>query len=139
MKHEPIFTWNAETGTATCALSNKYFGEAHCHTDDQDMMSQKTGEEIALRRAEIHALQGYKAELRIRLSALNQLYYSMKHSTHFNENSYENKMLQRQLSLIKSDLEIINEIILTKQKALKIFIDEKDNFYKKIRSKRQEG
>ena len=61
---------------------------------DQDMMSEKTGCEIANRRAEIMVLKGYvKNELKPRLRALKQLYYSMNRSKYFNEKSYENKML----------------------------------------------
>lgn len=101
------------------------------------MKSEKTGCEIAFRRAKIHAMQDYKNELKIKLSALNQLYYSMKHSTHFDEKSYENKMLQRQIRLINLDLDTAKEIITTEQKNLKEYIDNKDNFYKNTRARRK--
>ena len=41
MKHEPIFNWNDETGSASCLLTdgNRYYtGFAQCHSDDMDMM-----------------------------------------------------------------------------------------------------
>lgn len=101
------------------------------------MKSEKTGCEIAFRRAKIHAMQDYKNELKIKLSALNQLYYSMKHSTHFNEKSYENKMLQRQIRLINLDLDTAKEIIANEQKSLKEYIDAKDSFYKNTRARRK--
>lgn len=101
------------------------------------MMSEKTGCEIAFRRAKIHALQGYKEILKNKLSSLNQLYYSMKHSTHFNEKSYENKMLQRQIRLITFDLDTTKEIIATEQQNLKEYIDKKDEFYKHTRERRK--
>lgn len=101
------------------------------------MKSEKTGCEIAFRRAKIHAIQDYRDELKTKLAALNQLYYSMKHSTHFNEKSYENKMLQRQIRTIKFDLETTKEIIATEYKNLKEYIDNKDTFYKKTRAKRK--
>lgn len=101
------------------------------------MKSEKTGCEIAFRRAKIHAMQDYKNELKIKLSALNQLYYSMKHSTHFDEKSYENKMLQRQIRLINLDLDTAKEIITTEQKNLKEYINNKDNFYKNTRARRK--
>lgn len=101
------------------------------------MKSEKTGCEIAFRRAKIYAMQDYRDELKIKLSALNQLYYSMKHSTHFNEKSYENKMLQRQIHLIKFDLDTAKEIIASEQKNLKEYIDAKDNFYKNTRTRRK--
>ena len=103
MKNEPIFTWDEVFGRASCILSDGdriYTGFAQCHPDDGDMASEKTGCEIALRRARINALRGYRDELKIRLSALNQYYHSMNMSHRFNEKSYENKMLQRQIRQI---------------------------------------
>lgn len=74
MKHEPIFEWDEESGLASCILTDGqhyYTGIAQCHYDDADMKSEKTGCEIAFRRAKIHAMQDYKNELKIKLSALN--------------------------------------------------------------------
>ena len=54
MKNEPIFSWNEETGTASCILGSNekiYTGFAQCHPDDADMKGEKTGCEIAFRRA----------------------------------------------------------------------------------------
>ena len=80
MKHEPIFNWDEETGVASCILSDGekvYTGFAQCHPDDEDMKGQKTGCEIAFRRAKINALRGYRDELKTQLKALNQLFYSI--------------------------------------------------------------
>lgn len=140
--NQPIFEWNKETGTATCILTNGeyfYMGTANCHPDDEDMMSENTGYEIAFRRARIDALRGYKKELKTKLSALNQLYYSMNQSTRFNKKSYENIMLQRQIRLITFDLTTIKEIIADEYKSLKDYITEKDKFYKVIRANRASG
>ena len=74
MKNEPIFNWDAETGTAACILSDgkKIFtGLAQCHPDDIDMASEKTGCEIAFKRAKINALREYRDELKASLKALN--------------------------------------------------------------------
>lgn len=139
MKRQPIFEWDEESGIASCILTDGqhyYVGTAQCHTEDKDMQSEKTGCEIAFKRARIKTWQGYKDELKIKLAALNQLYYSMKHSTHFNENSYENKMLQRQINLIKFDLDTVKEIIDNEQKDLRDYIKDKDIFYNKVREKR---
>ena len=88
MKNEPIFHWDETSGKAACIVSDGekvYTGFAQCHPDDRDMTSEKTGCEIALRRAKINALRGYRDELKIRLSALNQYYHSMNMSNRFNE------------------------------------------------------
>lgn len=98
MKNLPIFDWDNERGSAACVLTDGekvYTGFALCHPEDMDMAGEKTGCEIALRRAKINALRGYRDELKIQLKTLKQLYYSMNQSNSFNEKSYENRMLQR--------------------------------------------
>jgi queuine/archaeosine tRNA-ribosyltransferase len=88
-----------------------FSGSARCHPDDTDMMSEKTGCEIALRRAKINTLKGYRDELKIALNTLNHLYYSMNKSKRFNEKSYENRMLQRRIRQITFDLATTKEMI----------------------------
>ena len=142
MKHEPIFNWDEETGISSCILSDGekiYTGFAQCHPDDSDMKGQKTGCEIAFRRARINALRGYRDELKIQLKALNQLYYSMNISYRFNEKSYENKMLQRQIRQINFDLATAKEMIATEQESLRVYIKEKDEFYNKTRMRRNKA
>lgn len=142
MKNEPIFNWDEEAGIASCILSDGekvYTGFAQCHPDDEDMKGQKTGCEIAFRRARINALRGYRDELKIRLSTLNQLYHSMNISYRFNEKSYENKMLQRQIRQINFDLATAKEMIATEQENLRTYIKEKDEFYTKTRMRRNKA
>ena len=60
MKHEPKFFFNPENGSSLCVLTTKnstYVGTAQCRDADRDMMSEKTGCEIAYHRAVIHALE----------------------------------------------------------------------------------
>ena len=140
MKNEPKFLWDKENRKATCILTDgerKYIGEAICHTDDEDMMNEKTGCEIAFRRARIKALQDQRRTLKAQLGALNQYYYSMKHSKKFNKKSYENKMLQRQINLIKTDLDTFSSMIVDEQQSLRTYLSKKDDFYKHIRKNRE--
>ena len=142
MKNEPIFHWDEATGVSSCILSDGekvYTGFARCHPDDEDMKGEKTGCEIALRRAKIAALRGYRDELKIRLSALNQYYHSMNMSYRFNEKSYENKMLQRQIRQIKFDLDTTKEMIATEELSLRAYIKSKDVFYTQTRKRRQKA
>lgn len=107
-----------------------------CHEDDVDMMSWRTGEEIAFRRAKMDALRTHRdVDLLPRLSALKQLYYSMKHSSKFNPKSYENIMLQRQIRAIEFDLSTIKEILAYEHQNLKEYIQGKDKIYKRIRER----
>lgn len=142
MKNEPIFEWDEEAGVASCILSDGekiYTGFAQCHPDDEDMKGQKTGCEIAFRRAKINALRGYRDELKIQLKALNQLYYSMNTSKRFNEKSYENRMLQRQIRMINFDLSTTKEMIATEEQSLRAYIKSKDVFYIQTRKRRQKA
>ena len=141
MKQKPIFNWDPEEGVASCIIKYKnqtFCGVAMCHEEDKDMMSEKTGMEIAYRRATIDYLKYVRdMELKPALKALKQLYYTMKHSTHFNPKSYENSKLQRHIRMYEFDLETINELIADERKNLKDYIDKKDEFYKKTRISRQ--
>lgn len=139
---EPMFAWDAETGTASCILSDgqkTYCGLAQCHPNDSDMMSEKTGCEIAFRRAKIEVFRALRDDYKTRLKALNELYYSMKHSKKFNSKSYESKMLYRQIKRLEFNLSTVKEMIVDEQQNLKQYINSKDKFYNKIRSKRQLG
>lgn len=142
MNYIPVFFWDEETGFAKCILTDgtkTYTGSAKCHEDDMDMESEKTGCEIAFRRAKISALRGYRDELKSNLKSLNQLYYSMNKSKYFNEKSYENKMLQRQINIYKNDLNVIKETIEIEYKDLINYISNKDKFYNKIRINRKKA
>lgn len=142
MFNNPIFTWNEELKEAACIITDSrtgiiYKGKATCHPDDYDMASEKTGCEIASRRAVIKALQGYKKELNIKLSTLNNLYYNMKHSTHFNPKSYENKMLQRHIQMIKNDLATTKEMLVEEQESLREYLKIKEKLYTTLRHMRK--
>lgn len=134
--------YNEESRITYCYINDEkgrmYIGIAMCHEDDIDMLSWRTGEEIAYRRARMDYLRGQReTELKPRLAALKQLYYSMKHSSKFNPNSYENCMLQRQIRLLEFDLATIKEELANSQKNLKDYINGKDKVYKRIRERNQ--
>ena len=140
MTYEPQFTW--ENGVASCILTdgeNVFCGMASCHPDDQDMMSEKTGYEIAYRRAKIKSLRYYRNTLKLQLKALKQLYYSMNQSTHFNPKSYENKMLQRQIRMIEFDLTMVKEMLTSEELRLREYLAEKDKFYVAVRRRRKQA
>ena len=140
---EPTFEWVEELGHTTCVMVDKqghvFIGTATCHPDDADMKSRRTGEEIAYRRARIEHMQFIRDEVKLELKALKQLYYSMKHSTHFNPNSYENKMLQRQIHGKTFDLDTIKEMLTTERENLKEMLQEKDKFYNQVRTYRNKA
>lgn len=135
------FSWDEEEKTAYCWIKNKghiFYGVAICDPDDYDMVSPRTGQEIAFRRAKIKLLCHERDyDIKPRLAALNHLYGCMKHSSKFNPESYENTMLQRQIRLLEFDLATVNEMIQYERKNLKEYINAKDQMYKHIREKRK--
>lgn len=139
---QPIYnyTWDPEHGIATCTVktgSHKFFAISRCHPDDMDMCSEKVGCEIAYLKVLIQADKYYRDHLKAQLAALNDLYYTMKHSTKFNPKSYENKMLQRRIRLLKNDLATAKEMLVRDEQNLKDFIAQREDFYKKIRRNRK--
>lgn len=140
MKQE--YKWDPDKGIAQhiCTLTDgsTVIGEAFCHDDDKDFMSQKTGFIIAEMRSYIKGLQRYKNNvLRNELNALKQLYYSINRSKNFNENSYEARALKRHIKMKEFDIEVVKEEIANSRETLKDFINLKDSFYKKVRSFRE--
>jgi hypothetical protein len=136
------FEWDEDNNIAKCILKSDngqiFIGEAFCHDDDLDMVSPRTGKEIAYRRAKIKELQFIKNnELKPKISALKHLYGCMVRSKKFNPESYENTMLQRQIRLLEFDLTTANEMIRYERENLKAYIDDKDRMYKHIRKKRE--
>ena len=135
---EPIFTY--EDGHAKCiaedSLGRKFIGEAWCAEEDKDFENIMTGSTIAEKRAQIQAARVYRDDLKIKLRALNQLYYTMKNSTHFNPKSYENKMLHKQIRLLSGDLEIAKHQLAVLKLDLYNYINDKEILYIKLRKRR---
>lgn len=140
MWKEPYFEWVEELGQTTCIITDSYghifVGTSTCHPDDKDMLSRRTGEEIAYRRARIESLRAMRENIKVEIATLKQLYYSMKQSSKFNEKSYENKMLQRRIRMTEFDLTTIKEMLATERENLKTLIQEKEKFYQQIRRHR---
>jgi hypothetical protein len=138
---EPIFQYDPETMESICILTSgntSFVGKAQCHKDDADFASEKTGQTIAQFRATIKYFQHIKNnELKPKLNALKQLYYSMNRSKHFNPKSYEAKMLFRQIRLKEEDLEFCKNAIQKTKRYIKEYIDQKEQNYQLIRKKRK--
>lgn len=135
--------FNEETRITYCYITDEkgrvFVGTAMCHEADVDMMSWRTGEEIAFRRAKIQYLQTIKnADIKPALAALKHLSGCMVHSSKFNPNSYENFMLQRQIRLLEFDLATNKEMIAYERKFLKDYIDGKEKIYQRIRKGKSE-
>lgn len=138
------YQFDKENGMAKVIFTNKrgkhYLGYACCHEQDFDMMSEKTGLFIAEQRAIVDYLRGMRdTDIKPKLQILEHIYDGIQRSKHFNENSYENRILRRQIRFLKNDLTTVNENIAEIQKNLEEFIHEKDNFYKRVRANREKN
>lgn len=131
----PIFTY--ENGYATCSVTDSlgrvFKGEAHCADEDRDFESALIGGTIAEMRAQIQAAKTYRDDLKIKLSTLRQLYHCIKQSNNFNRNSYETKMLLRQISLTTQDLDIAKHQLAVLKLDLHNYISDKDKIHQYLR------
>lgn len=144
MNYTPEFNWNAEAGAATCILTDNkgriFIGEATCHPNDIDMVSERTGCELAFRRAKLQYLRTIRdAEIKPALQALKHLYACMTHSTHFEANSYEARTIRKHIHQTTFDLTTIKEEIAYEYQGITDYIKGKDKIYQSIRSKKSQG
>lgn len=127
------FYWDEGIGFAKCTLITQYgqfTGIAQCHPDDEDMMSEKVGCEIAYSRATINSLTHARDNvIKPSLKALKQLYYSMNRSKKYNKKSYESKMLWSQIRIWQTDLNTVNTMLAAEKQDLKIYIETKEKLY----------
>jgi hypothetical protein len=127
-------TWDEDAGVATCSINfkNKQFcGSAKCHEDDNMVKNQITGTYIAEQRAILKVLKHVRDnEIYPAYMALRQLYYSMNKSKSFNKDSYEAKMLFRQLNRYENDLFFIRQEIRLTQAELTAYIQEREKLGK---------
>lgn len=142
MEEQVLFDWDKDLGAAICIITDKhnntFYGEAHCHPKDKDMMSEKTGYAIAFRRAYIKTLCHYRdTECKPTLKALKQFYNSINHSKEYDAKNYMVKRLLKHIYVAQQDLDTVNELIADERKGLRKFIDQKDEFYCKVRNNRQ--
>ena len=139
-KYKPEFTWDDENKIAVCILTDDknrtFIGEATCHTNDMDFASERTGCELAFRRAKLQYLRTVRdADLKPALGALEHLYASMVHSTHFDANSYEAKTIRKHIRQIRFDLDTIKEMIAYEYQGITDYIKGKDKIYQRLRAK----
>jgi hypothetical protein len=101
------------------------------------MLSEKVGHTIAHERAYINFLADFRdGKIVPTLDALKQFYYTINKSKKYNKNSYESRMLQRQIRLVEEDLATIRSLIAEEKQGLKDYINYKEVFYQRVRKKR---
>ena len=113
-------------------------GQAKCHPDDADMMSERTGLTIAEARAHIQILKAKKKyEIQPKIDVLRHLLTNIQSSKNHNPRAYESCRLRSQLAHWEGQLAEINADIADEEKYLKEYIDQKDKLYRKLRARNQ--
>ena len=126
-------------GEAYCTIKYKnivFTGEAKCHPDDDDFMSDKTGCFIAEVRANIKVLKYRRNnELVPILRAFEHVQSNMDTSTKYAPKSYEAKMIHRQIKALKRQIAEVDAAIADEEAYLKKYIDDKEKLYQRLRAK----
>lgn len=137
MEHNYLYDNDSGVSTYIIEYEGQYFtGIAHCAPEDKDMQNELTGIKIASSRAIIKLFQYRRNELKHKLAALNQLYYSVNKSKKYNSHGYMENMLEHQRQQIQNELDIMKDALKNEQEELKQYINNKDKFYKRIRANR---
>jgi len=134
--------WDEEYRHAYCGIKtpdgNTVVGEAICHPQDVDMVSEKTGCTIAERRAYIKYMQYQKENiLKPELKALKKFYNVVNQSKYYDEQDYTNQMLIRHIKRLEEDIKSLKQEIETEKINLRDYISTKDTFYQEVRKRRQ--
>ena len=138
-KSKPEFTWDEENKIATCVLTDEkkrvFVGEASCHENDLDMASERTGCELAFRRAKLQYLRTVRdADIKPALKALKHLYGCMAHSTKFSAKSYEAKTIRKHIHQLEFELATIKEMIAYEYQGITDYIKGKEKIYIRLRN-----
>ena len=142
MKKQPDIYFNKETGYTKAIIyykNNIFVGEAQCHPEDEDIISDFTGSEIALRRANIKVMQFVKNnEIVPQISILKHLKSLQdQHEETLLEKSYE--ITLKKLLQLENDLATLKEMIALEKQELKSYIDAQEKFAAVIRAKKEKA
>lgn len=117
MSYKETYKWNPETGEAMAILTDTktgktFLGEAICHPDDKQYMSEYTGIDIADMRARLNILRDIRdSEIKPQLKIMKHLYCNMKTNKLYNPKSYEARMVRRQYHFLQGNLKTIQDLI----------------------------
>lgn len=135
------YTYN--DGIARCIIIDNdgttYIGEAHCHPEDVDMMSEKTGLQIAETRANIKFLRHLIKDSKRELKALKDFHSLLKFNPYYNKDVRETHLLIREIRRREKDIKENEKSLKEMKDTLIEYIAEKEKFYQKIRRYRNKG
>ena len=96
----------------TLTIGNKkYCGHAECHADDIPIFSQRLGEKLAYDRASMDYLRDERNKINEQIKSLKHLLSIYNQSQKTNKESYEYKMLQKQINTYIRDSKELSKVI----------------------------
>lgn len=133
------YYWLADSRLAKVVLTYKnqpFIGTAKCAPGDEDYCSQYTGLTIAESRAKTSVLQFQKKELKIKLQAIEHVYYNLCVSSKTDYYSHEMHALRKQLTLLTAEIQSCEQEIRNEKAALRLYLAEKDKLHSRLRKER---
>lgn len=131
------YEWNPDNGVSKCFIYDKgliFTGEAHCHPEDMNYASERTGCYIAETRACIARLRHKRDNvLRPQVKSLMTFYKDLKNRKNFNADNPEIHYLIQRINELNHELAIVEQDIRLEQTYLYDYIHNKEIIYKKIR------
>ena len=141
MSYNIKYTFDEESGSSLCLLETKhdgtFIGTAQCREEDRDMINEKTGCEIAYRRAKIKYVENKRDKLANELAGLKKYYFTVCKSKYYNPDGYMETMLKKQIEMREEDLDYIKDTLAEYKYSLKDYMKRKGDFYDKIRKTRK--
>ena len=119
----------------TLTIGNKkYCGHAECHADDVPIFSQRLGERLAYDRASIDYLRDERDKINEQIKSLKHLLSIYNQSQKTNKESYEYKMLQKQINTyIRDSKELSRAIKEIKEEDIK-YVTERAQLLKRTKA-----
>lgn len=115
-------------------------GVAKCAEEDLEFMNDRTGENIALMRAEIKYYRYIRDnELIPAYNALKELHYSFNGNKNYNKDSLEARRIRKHMYMYEADIETVRELIRLAQTDLKMYIMTKDGLYHDLKIHKAEA
>lgn len=138
-KYKTLYTYDHGDSLFIIYYNGQSFvGQAHCHDDDNDMESERTGLTIAEARAHIKMMKFIKKyEIEPKVDVLRHLVNNIQSSKHHDPHAYESCMLRSQYAHWVEKLAEIKTDIEEEEKYLKEYIDQKDKLYQRLRARNQ--
>lgn len=112
-------------------------GEAYCMPEDADMMSQKTGCDIALYKATAKLFRNKQKRLKKEKKVLEDLYKVYQGRPDYDQADPYVRILRKKIHSYQSDIALISDCESACHKDLEKYIQDKDKFYQQIRNHRK--